>query len=462
MNDVTCFSRIDMDFVKDDKPARWIIILGENGTGKSTILKMLALSLLGDRMSLDIVDRVQIARFKRNSSKSLPSTLLKVTPNTRDKNKIRGKTSYSSVFIIYINSGRNTGVKLGIPATTSFVNGEAEFDRLSKTMHSEDITSGWFSAGYGPWRRAPSTVTTGRRDDHDILLQTKSGRFASLFIDDISLSTFSNWIIDLEYRVLKDPSDAWSKNMMDIAISVLEISLKGLKFEGISQNREILFKGPDGIIAMEQLSDGYRSIAAWSGDLAKRLIEAYPESKDPLREEGVVLIDEIDIHLHPKWQREIVEHTRELFPNLQFIVTSHSPFVAQDVTDEDKLFITYRNENGVDIKEWDIPIGGWRVDQILTSKLFGLKTTRNENIETKEVERKNLLESMYNPKILFSKEDEDKLKKVEKWLDDNRSAPVGEDFGGFYSAADKFLDLLEKKVAKENAPSNTSTDTDDS
>lgn len=80
---------------------------------------------------------------------------------------------------------------------------------------------------------------------------------------------------------------------------------------------------------LTQISDGERSLLAMMIDLCRRLVLANPELDDPLQGTGVVLIDEIELHLHPQWQREIVEKLRRTFPRIQFILTTHSPFVVQ-------------------------------------------------------------------------------------------------------------------------------------
>jgi len=84
-------------------------------------------------------------------------------------------------------------------------------------------------------------------------------------------------------------------------------------------------------LALNQLSDGERSFIAMLGDMVRRLALANPDLDDPLQGHGVVLIDELELHLHPKWQREIVQGLRHTFPNIQFIGTTHSPFVIQSL-----------------------------------------------------------------------------------------------------------------------------------
>lgn len=78
---------------------------------------------------------------------------------------------------------------------------------------------------------------------------------------------------------------------------------------------------------VEQLSDGEKCVIALVGDLARRLVVANPDMNDPLKGQGVVLIDEIELHLHPAWQKDILPRLLKTFPNIQFIVTTHSPLV---------------------------------------------------------------------------------------------------------------------------------------
>ena len=79
-----------------------------------------------------------------------------------------------------------------------------------------------------------------------------------------------------------------------------------------------------------QLSQGEKSLMALVGDLARRLAMMNPGLDNPLNGDGVVLIDEVDLHLHPRWQRTVVERLRDTFPRCQFILTTHSPLVISD------------------------------------------------------------------------------------------------------------------------------------
>jgi predicted ATP-binding protein involved in virulence len=442
ITETTCFKKVSLDLTRDGKPAEWIIILGENGTGKSTLLKMLALNLMGSRMPLDVVDRFRLAKFAANGSKSVPHCYTEIAASWHDTNKERGIINYTSENSVPIQRLR------GEIFVGSVRHGGDTSDRLYKSLFSEEVQGGWFCAGYGPWRRASFSGRSLRQENVSALGSTKSGRFASLFNEDYSLSAFTEWIIDLEYQVLKNPQDYYTNRVFTLATSIFANSLPGFKFHSINSNKEIILTDGKMEITVDQLSDGYKSVASWTGDLVKLLIEAFPNSEDPTKEEGVVIIDEIDIHLHPKWQRDIVNQTRRVFPNIQFIVTTHSPFVAQDLTENDKLFVTRQNGDDVQIYEWTQQLIGWRVDQILTSELFGLKTTRGEEIEDLETERNRLTEKSFYQE--FSIRDAERLNSLDNKILKMKSNPAEEsDRDLVYDAASLFLDLIKQEQEKK-------------
>ena len=87
------------------------------------------------------------------------------------------------------------------------------------------------------------------------------------------------------------------------------------------------------ILDVAQLSQGEKTLMALVGDIARRLAMMNPSLDNPLHGNGIVLIDEIDLHLHPKWQRGIIQRLRDTFPNCQFLLTTHSPLVISDAKD---------------------------------------------------------------------------------------------------------------------------------
>ena len=98
-------------------------------------------------------------------------------------------------------------------------------------------------------------------------------------------------------------------------------------------------------LRIEQLSDGYRTTLAMVMDIASRMAEANPDMPDPLQTEGVVLIDEVDLHLHPGWQQTILLDLMRTFPNIQFIVSTHSPQVVSSVKPECLRVIDWHDEH---------------------------------------------------------------------------------------------------------------------
>ncbi|TAK28777.1 MAG: hypothetical protein EPO40_12745 [Myxococcaceae bacterium] len=108
-------------------------------------------------------------------------------------------------------------------------------------------------------------------------------------------------------------------------------------FSGLRIQRDplhmVIRKG-DTLLAVDQLSDGERLLLALTADLARRLAITYADAPDPLSGEAIVLIDEVELHLHPTWQRRVLGALRSTFPNCQFIVTTHSPQVLSEVPND--------------------------------------------------------------------------------------------------------------------------------
>lgn len=99
----------------------------------------------------------------------------------------------------------------------------------------------------------------------------------------------------------------------------------------------MIFKTPEGEVPLDDLSDGYQNVAVWVGDLLYRITSTFGDYKSPLKARGVLLIDEIDLHLHTKWQRSLLSFLKNKLPNFQLIVTTHSPMVAQQADDGDSI-----------------------------------------------------------------------------------------------------------------------------
>lgn len=131
---------------------------------------------------------------------------------------------------------------------------------------------------------------------------------------------------------------------------------------------------------VSQLSDGEKCTMTMFGDLARRLSIANPLLDNPLLGEGVVLIDEIELHMHPSWQRSVLKQLRETFPNIQFIITTHSPIVLSEVDDDYNVFFMRNSGTSGEIVEFR-RLDGFDANYIL-EEFMGTKSinTKTENL----------------------------------------------------------------------------------
>lgn len=227
----------------------------------------------------------------------------------------------------------------------------------------------------------------------DALSRKAGDPAASLFADDVPLVDAEEWLLVEDYARTRR-GDAGSERrlqrvrqvFLDLLPDVADLRIR--ESGGLKPAIEV--KTPYGWVQLSDLSLGYRTMVAWTVDLASRLFERYPESKNPLAEPAIVLVDEVDLHLHPKWQRELREHLVERFPNTQFVVTAHSPLVVQ-ASENENIVVLRRKGDSVVIDNDVETVRGWRVDQVLTSDLFGLRTARPPEYDAVISERNALL-----------------------------------------------------------------------
>jgi predicted ATP-binding protein involved in virulence len=188
-----------------------------------------------------------------------------------------------------------------------------------------------------------------------------------------------------------------------------------IEIEDVAPHVEV--KTPYGWVPMQSLSLGYKSLTAWIVDLASRLFARYSHSDNPLTEPAIVLVDEIDLHLHPRWQRSLMSYLSGLFPNTQFIATAHSPLMVQAATDAN-IVVLRREGDHVVIDNDPAVVRNWRVDQILTSDLFGLERARPPRLDPLFAERERIL-----GKSKLTRKDEARLKALAKEIG---NLPTGE------------------------------------
>lgn len=266
--------------------------------------------------------------------------------------------------------------------------------------------------------------------------------FMSLFDSEQTLTNPVTWLKDQKLLELEKALDA--NNMFgeikDLPNSYPVKLLEEMFHDLLERNVEIkiegtgvLFKEKGTVLTFDQLSEGYKSILIFVSDLLFRLSLNASEGQKITDLKGIVIVDEIDLHLHPKWQRVIIGKLRKLFPNIQFIFTTHSPTIIQGASDDAIIFRVYRNtEDGktrVSDSYFRKDLDHLMINTLLTSPLFGL------------------LDSQMNPKdddpdtnetyLLYKINEKIKLK-LEKQKAD------GKDF-----VSDSEIDILIDKILKE-------------
>ncbi|OAI22457.1 hypothetical protein A1355_02285 [Methylomonas koyamae] len=188
-----------------------------------------------------------------------------------------------------------------------------------------------------------------------------------------------------------------------------------------SPNPRVEFELPDGWLLLSRLSLGYQTMTAWMVDLAAQLFKHYPNSANPIAEPAVVLIDEIDLHLHPKWQRTIMAYLSERFVNTQFIVTAHSPLIVQ-AAENANIVVLKREGDSVKIHQHPQDVKGWRIDQLLTSDLFDIPSARSPHYENLLTQRRQILSQPH-----LSSADQERLNELEAQIGDLPTAETRQD-----------------------------------
>jgi energy-coupling factor transporter ATP-binding protein EcfA2 len=348
---------------KKGKPFRWVTLLGENGGGKSTVLQTIGLLLAGPEGAQTLVPRP--VGWLRNESEPGMMTVW-----FHQGNKDPGKTKSKSFSYDLVVTGRDPIVvrKQTYTEPTIIAAPSPKLSWLRQNVFASRGV-GWFAAGYGAFRRLTRS--------HQVIVpaleqQARYTNFLTQFNEDEPLATFERWMVYLDYVIAKGgPPSNQARRQSALGVEVINRMLPGgARFDSVTSEGRILFDMGGRKVPTLAMSDGYRSVLALAGDLVWRLIQAFPQSDNPLHEEGVVLIDELDIHLHPRWQRHIAGWLREQFPNLQFIVATHSPFVAAGAGGDALTLRLTLKEGVTQVETVETPVA-LSVDRILQSEAFG-------------------------------------------------------------------------------------------
>jgi predicted ATP-binding protein involved in virulence len=410
LKNIKCFQELAIDF-KHQQIDRWTMLLGDNAIGKSTLLKCIALGLCNasDAAALTRISDMNSEFIRAGETKGSITIELqrgKLSKNSRKKYTI------------------TTTITKDAAGTSEEITQEVKTSSPNEKFPWADI----FVCGYGASRSQEADTSHERYKIFEAV--------QSLFSHEVRLQNPELILLrqDPEVRIL----------LQEKLQSILMLDEEDYRIEAGKTGLNVA--GPWGKVNFNKLSDGYRSTTLWVLDFLGWLIYA-GRLGDNNEIGGILIIDELEQHLHPRWQRNIVELLRRQFPKTQIIASTHTPLVAAGVADIDEscLLKLERDENN-EIKIVTInqaEIAGKRADQILTSPAFDLLTTRN-NKSHDEVDRYTELLAKSSPTPAESAELERLQPLVQSRLTISET-PIAQE-------VEKLLDESLQKIAHEYPP----------
>lgn len=320
---------------------QWIILVGENGVGKTTLLRAIALTLTSPTIASKLLD--ERLPMMRNGQES------RVT--------------------LEMDTGA-LSIAIRRDQRTEYV----------ESLSPPDALRPWV-IGYGV-RRGNAR---GEKDrDAEV---GPIGELHTLFDRPASLHNAVQWLKDLDADVLREqrktprgpdaPPGPRERVWRSVQFALREI-LGVTKIE-VDDNGLVHVEHPQlARVRLDALSDGYLTTAGWVIDMIARWIDRQEEMDEPLGADllrqmcGFVLLDEIDLHLHPMWQMKIIDDVRRLFPRLSFIVTTHNPLTLQGAR-PGEVYVVRRDGAKIELVQRDIR-PGHDVDRVLFEQ-FGVEHT---------------------------------------------------------------------------------------
>ena len=206
--------------------------------------------------------------------------------------------------------------------------------------------------------------------EKDINLAGKLEALRDVFDPTINFQLFFEWFrgrqeYENSKRVEKETfKDAQLSAVREAILKIMDNDFSDIKIKIDNEDAQMVAVKHHTELSIAQLSEGEKCVLAMTGDLARKLAIANPGRENPLEGEGVVLIDEVDLHLHPSWQGRMMPLLFRTFPNIQFIVTTHSPKVLSEIKDEANIFEIYQDGNAINVRKQD-PMNGWDINHIM-------------------------------------------------------------------------------------------------
>jgi hypothetical protein len=437
LRNIKCFADATIDFTDGENVRLWTTFFGRNGLGKSTLLQAIGAALAGPSAVRELLPAADGWARKGADWGEIVAEIL-----WSQGDSVTTRPRATPFSLRYLVSGSDPAKlpelleeRPTLPEVVAWSGEGSPKDRenytkdrkqLQQAAFAED-NQGWLACGYGPFRR----LSGGAEYANQIVSrQRRSARFVTLFREDAALTNATAWLLDL-YNAAKDNSVADAKKL-EIVKKALSENLMPEPAELILTSRTAKLKRGEGSeVLFQDLSDGYRSMLALGIDLLRWLTQAFPEQPDPLSCAGVVIIDELDSHLHPEWQRKIGHWLREKFPRLQFIIATHSPFLAQvagapteqNLSDPDQISGLSDHEDGnIKLSPSDhgvifVPskerVSLLQADQILQSELFALESLYSPKVEERLAQFRELRRKLRNGDL--SDAEKGQLEQLDLW-----------------------------------------------
>ncbi|MBC2711119.1 MAG: AAA family ATPase [Desulfosarcina sp.] len=399
-----CFESLDVPLQPDVN-----VFVGINGAGKSSILDAIAIALY------DIVaaNGGGGKRERKKQGVTLTPADIHISPETRDA--VKGRKDFVQVAtqacdfyeVPGFSSRTNTGMERRIEWTER-IRYTPPFDFSYDTQKAETLSSiyDYFSALWQELKKSEATaliplpVVAYYRADRRLrempdlgdifkLRFERSGAFKDALNAGADYQAMCQWFYLRENSELREKLQVREDRSFEFSdlrairtaiISSLE-HVGSVTFKDNPPSMVITLEpenGPLQELDIEQLSDGYRNLLALILDFARRLAQAHPGWENPLKAPGILMIDEIELHLHPGWQQRIIPDLRTVFPNTQLIIATHSPQVLTTVKREQVHFLTA--DHTLEPLPDDVGTYGAESGHVLEA-VFGVQT-RPRTVET--------------------------------------------------------------------------------
>jgi hypothetical protein len=352
---------VKLDFVDaHENPRMWTVFVGENRLCKTTLLQTIAAVASGrdkaTHIATDVIESWPDLRRSRpngTGAKSVTGTKIDIeatfgfSPETHAGHAVPWITPPGVPPILHSRLTLDPGRSVFEGA--SFFEGDPDRDKDPLMIMRRENVPGWFVAGYGPSRllRTVGSTDTQRRPDPAV------DRLRPLFGSDLIGTGFVELLREeLARGFTKTLQEVFVDGGLLPAVTALELRGRGgiTKTSHLidSQRFEMDVLGDDGQrirVPATWLSQGYQSIIAWLADVVGQILLECGKVVPAAEMQGVVLVDEIDLHLHPTWQVHLIPALKKVFPRLQFIATTHSPMVLPALT-ADEVYLLSRDEAG--------------------------------------------------------------------------------------------------------------------